>query len=103
MRQEKTKSNTWGAAPFIICDVTGATRTHRFGGRLRWALETLIAVGERGATPINTPGPRWSAYILKLRQHGLAIESIRENHGGPFAGQHVRYVLRTSVKRGAVQ
>jgi hypothetical protein len=66
-------------------------------GREAWALLALIAAGERGCTPINTPGPRWSAYIHDLRKLGFAIETIRERHGGPFPGEHARYVLRSRV------
>jgi hypothetical protein len=36
-------------------------------------------------------------YVHKLRQLGIVIETIREAHGGPFSGQHARYVLRSLV------
>jgi hypothetical protein len=47
----------------------------------------------------GTPSPslRWSGYVHKLRKVGIVIETIREAHGGPFAGQHARYVLRTLI------
>jgi hypothetical protein len=66
-------------------------------GRETWALLALIAAGERGCTPINTPGARWSGYVHHLRNLGINIETVRERHGGPFAGEHARYVLRSCV------
>jgi Winged helix domain len=66
-------------------------------GREAWALLALVEAGERGCTPIDTPAPRWSAYVHDLRKLGFAIETIRERHGGPFAGEHARYVLRSPV------
>ncbi|MCA8896864.1 MAG: hypothetical protein KDA48_16525 [Amphiplicatus sp.] len=71
---------------------------HRFTGRTAWALRALIEAGERGCTPIDTPGPRWSHYVFCLRREGLDIETIAEAHGGPFAGHHARYVLRTLLR-----
>jgi hypothetical protein len=66
-------------------------------GREAWALEQLIQAGKFGCTPIDRPGPRWSAYIHKLRRMGFDIETIHESHKGPFAGSHGRYVLRSSI------
>lgn len=66
-------------------------------GRDAWALKNLIDAGQSGCTPITTPGPRWSHYIYKLRKAGFIVETIDENHGGPFAGTHARYVLRSQV------
>ena len=48
----------------------------------------LYRAGDAGCTPITHSGPRWSAYVLKLRKRGLQIETIPERHGGPFAGHH---------------
>lgn len=70
---------------------------HEVIGRDAWALTNLIRAGERGCTPIDTPGPRWSHYVFKLRRAGFVIETIHEDHGGPFAGTHARYVLRSVV------
>jgi len=66
-------------------------------GRDAWALQKLIGVGDAGTTPLDTPGPRWSGYVHKLRKAGLVIETIHEGHGGPFPGRHARYVLRSNV------
>ena len=66
-------------------------------GRDAWALLELIKAGPKGCTPIDNPGPRWSAYVFNLRQMGLSIQTIEERHGGPFAGHHARYVLKSSV------
>ena len=63
-------------------------------GRDAWPLLELQAANENGCTPINHPEPRWSGYVHELRKTGIVIETIREVHGGPFSGQHARYVLR---------
>lgn len=68
-------------------------------GRDAWALLQLVEAGERGCTPLDNPGPRWSGYVHNLRHvHGLDIETIHEAHGGPYAGTHARYVLRSLVE-----
>lgn len=67
-------------------------------GRDAWALKNLISAGEAGCTPINTPGPRWSHYVYKLRGSGFVIETVHEAHGGPFPGVHARYILRSEVE-----
>lgn len=72
-------------------------------GREAWALDQLIRAGKRGCTALQNPGPRWSAYILKLRQAGLTIETIHERHAGPYAGNHARYVLRNELAVLAVE
>lgn len=92
-----TRSKNWGAAPFHIHNANGPAQLVTVKGRDRWALECLIAMGMKGCTPIETPGPRWSGYVHKLREMGIAIETIHEKHGGPFPGTHARYVLRSDV------
>lgn len=68
-------------------------------GRDAWALSELVAVGKTGATPIDNPGPRWSAYVHALRhERGLDIQTINEAHDGQFAGTHARYVLHSPVE-----
>lgn len=66
-------------------------------GRDAWALDKLINAGNRGCTPIDTPGPRWSHYVFKLRGLGLTIETVHESHGGPYPGHHARYILRNDL------
>ena len=66
-------------------------------GRVRWALENLRRAGLKGCTPIEEVGPRWSAYVHRLREAGVIIETIREPHDGEFPGHHARYVLRSCV------
>ncbi len=67
-------------------------------GRNAWALLELYKADAQGCTPIENPAPRWSGYVYNLRRlHGLEIETIHESHGGPFAGTHARYVLRSRV------
>ena len=73
-------------------------------GRNDWAMKQLMDAGPAGCTPIDNPAPRWSAYVHNLRRFGVAIETITEQHGGAFAGNHARYVLMAKVaviKEGA--
>lgn len=70
----------------------------RVVGRDAWALSALIQAGERGVTPIDTPAPRWSHYVWKLRQAGINVETITEPHGGPYPGHHARYRLRSRLR-----
>lgn len=72
-------------------------------GRDAWALVQLIKAGIEGVAPIDNPAPRWSAYICRLRQHGIPIDTLREKHGGEFPGYHARYVLRAKVTKGGAQ
>ncbi|MFN7090697.1 MAG: hypothetical protein ACK4P4_09135 [Allorhizobium sp.] len=67
-------------------------------GRDAWALRHLMDAGRKGCTTIDVPGPRWSHYVWKLRQAGIAVETIHEGHGGPFPGNHARYVLRSDLQ-----
>ena len=67
-------------------------------GRDAWALLELYRAGDAGCTPITHPGPRWSGYVHKLRKRGLQIETVTERYGGPFAGHHARYVLRSRIQ-----
>lgn len=81
----------------ILAKIEPDGGVHEVVGRDAWALLNLLRAGECGCTPITTPGPRWSHYVYKLRKAGFIIETIDENHGGPFAGTHARYVLRSRV------
>jgi hypothetical protein len=66
-------------------------------GRDAWACLQLVAAGYQGVTAIERVGPRWSAYVHKLRKAGISIVTVREAHGGPFPGHHARYVLAVPV------
>lgn len=72
-----------------------------YHGREAWALNELIQAGKSGLTTLTRPAPRWSHYILCLRRSGLTIETKTERHGGPYSGNHGRYILRTKVRRVA--
>jgi hypothetical protein len=89
----------WGHAAFNVHRYDGTVGRIIVSGRERWALECLIAASAKGCTPIDQPGPRWSAYVLDLRGMGVEIETIREPHPGPFEGTHARYVLQSQVTR----
>ncbi|WP_156460214.1 hypothetical protein [Mesorhizobium sp. Root157] len=81
----------------LIAKIEPDGGVHEVIGRDAWALKNLIAAGKRGCTPIDHPGPRWSHYVYKLRGMGFIIETVHEEHGGPFAGTHARYVLHSVV------
>lgn len=89
----------WGHEAFILHDNPADSVHFVVHGRDRWALECLIAAGDRGCTPIDNPGPRWSAYVFNLRAIGLCIETQTEPHTGDFPGHHARYVLRSTLTR----
>jgi hypothetical protein len=91
----------WGKAPFTIKKSDGTETRAIVSGRELWALECLMAAGPMGSTPIDHPGPRWSAYVFDLREMGVEIETVTEPHGAPFAGSHTRYVLKAPVERMA--
>lgn len=94
-----TYHSQWGHALFTLTLPDKSSVCIMVSGRDRWALECLIAAGDKGCTPIDTPGPRWSGYVHNLRKMGVDIETITEPHGGPFKGTHARYVLRSDVRR----
>ena len=85
--------------PFLIHDPDGDRLVH-LPGRVAWAMEQLLRAGKNGCTPIDTPGPRWSDYVFKMRKRfGIDVETETESHGGPFPGSHARYRLRSRVSR----
>lgn len=84
---------------FALHDGSGGSQVLELAGREEWALSQLIAAGDHGCTPITTPGPRWSDYVFKLRRRGIDVETVTEPHGGPYAGTHARYRLRSRIER----
>ena len=66
-------------------------------GRDAWAFRQLKNADLRGCTPIDHPGPLWSSCVHKLRKAGFSIETVTQAHGGPFAGKHARFVLRSET------
>jgi hypothetical protein len=67
-------------------------------GRVAWALNELMTAGAAGCSVFDCPAPRWSSYVYRLRKLGIPIETVREPHGGPFAGHHARYFLPTGIR-----
>ena len=92
-----TFKQQWPERAFTIRDGVADPRIIIIKGRNRWALENLMWAGSKGCTPIHNPAPRWSAYVFSLRESGVEIETLHEPHGGPFPGNHARYVLRSCV------
>ena len=84
--------------PILKVRILPDGQTFTTHGRNGWALLELVAAGAKGRTPIDNPGPRWSAYVFNLRALGLAIETRHEGHKGPFAGTHARYVLHSPME-----
>lgn len=95
-----TFQRQWPARAFTIRSKGDAPCVIIAKGRDRWALEALMAAGRKGCTPLHNPAPRWAAYFHNLRCLGVAIDTITEKHGGPFAGHHVRCVLACNVTAG---
>ncbi len=92
----------WGNARFKITRTDGAVSEITVKGRNRWALENLMMAGPQGCTPIDQPGPRWSAYTFNLRhEYGVEIETLHEKHGAPFEGTHARYVAKSRIEPAA--
>lgn len=87
----------WALIAYNLQKTTGETACLLVKGRDRWALESLRRAGPMGCTPIDHPGPRWSAYVFNLKEMGVEIEKVTEKHSGDFPGHHARYVLRSTV------
>ena len=85
---------------YLIQPEIGDPFTIEAKGRDAWALDQLREARPDGCTPITHPAPRWSAYVFNLRAMGVPIETVTESHGGEFAGNHGRYVLRAAVLKG---
>ena len=98
-----TTKAVWGRKAVLIHRDSDPPLEVIVSGRARWALECLLAAGEKGCTPIDTPGPRWSHYVWVLREEGIQIETRSEKHGGPFAGTHARYILRSRISNAEDQ
>lgn len=97
------KNKPWKAARYTVSHDGAEPFNVSVKGRERWTLECLIAAGAKGCTPIDNPAPRWSAYVFDLRKVGIQIETVTEQHGGQFKGNHARYVLRSKVSRVATE
>lgn len=101
LNQQEHEANTmkqnWALTAYHLHKTTGETLRITVKGRDRWALESLIRAGRKGCTPIDHPGPRWSAYVFNLRGAGVEIETITELHEGDFKGHHARYICRSTV------
>jgi hypothetical protein len=73
--------------------------------RRRYVKTLAVQIGGAGGTILKfrdrsfeRPAPRWSLYVSIFRQKGLAIETVLEPHGGPYAGRRGRYVLRSPIE-----
>ena len=96
-KRNRAQRKTVTVALAVVHDPEAGDQFVPVQGRVLWAFRHLLAAGEAGCTPIDTPGPRWSDYVFKLRRAGISVETITEMHGGPYAGHHARYVLRSKV------
>jgi hypothetical protein len=68
-------------------------------GRFASTLHHLILAGDKGLTSLENPAPRTSHYVFWLRtKAGVSIETEREPHTGPYAGNHARYRLASKVE-----
>lgn len=101
-RSEPARNNSglppvYSGKEFSVETTGGDTFSIAVSGRVQWALEQLCRAGTAGCTPLDNPAPRWSAYIFNLRCKGVEIVTLHEPHEGEFAGNHGRYVLRSTV------
>ena len=92
------------AAKFAVRIVKAKNDNHIgfiFSGRPAWALETVCANGSQGLRTIDCPATQLPFYIWQLRQElgDDAVITKTEKHGGPFAGNHARYVLADETLR----
>lgn len=94
------KGRAKAANLYLIQPEIGDPFTIEAKGRDAWALDRLREAGPDGCTPITHPAPRWSAYVFNLRAMGVPIMTVTETHGGEFAGNHGRYILRAAVLKG---
>lgn len=96
----QAKGRAKRAGLYHIQPESGEAFTVEAKGRVAWALDRLREAGPRGCTPIEQPAPRWSAYVHRLRDLGVPVETRREPHGGAFSGTHGRYILRATARKG---
>jgi len=88
--------NRLGRKRILACGPAGEFSV---AGKDAMTLHALISAGKAGITALeqsNTWALRLGAYIHRLREHGLEIETIRESHDD-FGGWHGRYVLHSQV------
>jgi hypothetical protein len=68
-------------------------------GRFAQTLARLHDAGEAGISSLYFPGIRLSHYVKILRDdYGVAMETVREPHGGDYPGRHGRYLLRSLLE-----
>ncbi|WP_406736547.1 hypothetical protein [Thioclava sp. GXIMD4215] len=83
---------------FDVTRSDGRELTIYVSGRNRWMLEQMLRDGPRGTTSAEcAPGLRLSGYVHSLRNMGVEIETLMEEHHGTFPGYHGRYFLRCKV------
>lgn len=93
----KTYSRPGSGRKRHIVRADGPTGPINIMGQDARTLEALVHRGASGVTALEVSSWafRLGAYVHDLRHgHGLAIETIREDHEG---GWHARYVLRSPV------
>ena len=72
-------------------------RTIQLKARQGWTMFQLANARSNGITALENPALRLAAYIHSLRKHGISIETVMEEHGGTYEGQHARYRLAQEV------
>ena len=91
-----------GFTTFEILMPDGTRRLVGTSGRFAMMLRALVTAGEEGVTSLTLAqswAVRTSHYVFRLRRdHGLLIETRMEPHGGPYSGNHARYILRDRVR-----
>ncbi|MEP1537240.1 MAG: hypothetical protein ABJQ34_10555 [Paracoccaceae bacterium] len=72
----------------VTLELSEQLRTFELQGRLGWTMAQLVAAGAKGFRAIDNPSPRTSAYVHSLREMGIPIETVMEDHDGPYPGKH---------------
>ena len=80
-------------------EATANGQSFTVNGKIARTLSALVKAGAKGITALelsNTWALRLGHYVFVLRrEHGLNIQTLREDHDG---GWHGRYVLHTPVE-----
>lgn len=87
----------------FVVTLTEGLKHIELSGQTARTLTALIEAGESGVTALEMSSwaIRISEYVRILRHdHGLNIETIREDHNGPAGpGWHGRYVMYSAVEQ----
>lgn len=95
---QKLKREVRQMAKFDTVD--GGPPNFNFGlrERQRRAPGRPLRARNRGRTPIDQVGPRWSVCGCDLRNLGAHYETMLNTYDGPFWGTHARFFRHSPVQ-----